>query len=251
MLAEALVSDSLADALGRVVAEKQREFEQLIALRDAQYHALQMEIRNDVREQMDKLSRAVLALKDGKDGAMGPAGPAGASGPAGPQGERGEQGQPGVDGADGLDGEQGKEGRPGPFGEKGEAGPAGPQGVAGPPGEAGAAGPPGPAGRDGRDGLPGVPGAQGERGKDGREGTDGKDGAGFDSWAVEYDGQRSVTFTTGHGELIKQHKLTLPIPIFRGKWMDKQYQRGDEVTHGGQVFRALLDTDEKPGQSVY
>ena len=50
------------------------------------------------------------------------------------------------------------------------------------------------------------------------------------------------------GERVKQIVAVMPIPIFRGKWEEKrEYHRGDEVSHGGLVFRAMVDTDEKPG----
>ena len=53
----------------------------------------------------------------------------------------------------------------------------------------------------------------------------------------------------GSGENVKRFSLHIPVPIYRGKWIEQQYERGDEVTHGGNVFRALRNTTEKPGIS--
>lgn len=80
---------------------------------------------------------------------------------------------------------------------------------------------------------------------DGKDGRDGKDGVGFDEWRAEYDGERKFSIICG----TKQFDFVLPFPIFRDKWQEGKYYRGDEVTFGGQVFRALLDTTSKPGHS--
>lgn len=214
---ELMLSDELAKVLGAIVAEKQREFDQIIALRDAEFKVFRAECTAMLREALDAIDAMKASVRDGKDGEPGAIGPQGERGEPGEQGPIGEKGDPGEHGADGAHGERG------------------------------AQGPEGQQGRDGRDGLPGVPGVPGERGKDGRDGIDGKDGAGFDSWAVEHDGARAVTFVAGSGERKKQFTITLPIPIFQGKWEARLYELGDEVSHGGNVFRALRTTEEKPG----
>jgi integrin beta 3 len=114
-------------------------------------------------------------------------------------------------------------------------------------------GPKGLDGAPGRDGLPGVPGTPGRdgvpglNGKDGKDGIDGKDGLGFDDLTVEYDNERTVCLIFKSGEKTKKFELLLPVPLHRGVWKSGTYQRGDEVYHGGQLFRAIKDTDSKPG----
>src|SRR5262245_60956235 len=50
MLADLVISEALAEALGRVVAEAHREFDQKIALRDAEFKAFQATMKDVVRE---------------------------------------------------------------------------------------------------------------------------------------------------------------------------------------------------------
>jgi integrin beta 3 len=41
----------------------------------------------------------------------------------------------------------------------------------------------------------------------------------------------------------------MPIPIDRGRFKaGSQYSRGDEVTFGGNIYRAVKDTSSKPGE---
>jgi Collagen triple helix repeat (20 copies) len=323
ILAEAHVSDAFAEALGRVVAEKQKEFETVIALREAQFKVMEAELRNSFSEQLilmkELVDQACARVKDGKDGVDGKdaseerikeiAHGAIVSGKecglladwddvtvelkrfieekisALPTPKDGVDGKNGIDGKngkdvdmdvvtdvihnavatlvkfefeawpkpqDGKDGPQGEIGPQGPQGERGVPGERGETGEAGLIGLTGLQGIPGDNGRDGRDGLPGVPGAQGEKGIDGKNGIDGKDGAGFDDWSVQHDGKRTITITCGSGERTKSRVIVLPFPMFQGKWTNGlKYDQGDEVSHGGNTYRALCDTGEKPGQSEH
>jgi collagen type III alpha len=312
------IVEGLEIALGMVVAEKTREFENAVALHRAQCDAFVSDLKLQVRVVLDSVTARLSAIKDGEKGDPGAQGPPGLPGPAGergepgPAGERGEPGPAGECGEPGAPGAPGELGAPGPAGERGEPGLAGAPGVAGEPGPMGKEGPPGepgsagPAGvpgergekgdpgRDGKDGAPGekgdpglnattemvqqtvrewmvehpplrgepgekgepgregkdgapgrdgLPGVPGRDGKDGVPGRDGKDGAGFEEFTVEYNGDRSLTLAWGD----KRFDFVLPIPIFRGPWKEGKHLRGDEVTFGGQVFRAMKDTEDKPG----
>jgi integrin beta 3 len=125
------------------------------------------------------------------------------------------------------------------------------QGSKGDPGQDGQRGEKGEPGRDGlhgRDGLNGLQGERGEKGADGKDGRDGTDGAGFDTWTCGYDGDREFIFQCGSGDRIKKQVFVLPIPIDRGKYKSGEvYQRGDEVTFGGNIYRAVKATASKPG----
>jgi hypothetical protein len=146
------------------------------------------------------------------------------------------------------------EGRPGADGKDGTPGNAGPIGPAGKDfdpaamsvaivdevAKAVAALPPPVAGRDGRDGLPGVPGAPGEKG------IDGKDGGGFESWLVEYDGERSFTFKCGAGDNLKHFTFAMPIPLYRDVWQPKGYAKSDIVTSSNESWIAITDNSDKP-----
>lgn len=276
--------DAFAEALGRVIAEKAKEFDRLIEIRDAEARAFQVTLEAKVNNAMhsfiaslgDLVTEKLATIRDGQPGENGQIGPPGPQGEAGPQGERGEpgpagpqgepglqgqKGEPGLPGSDGLPGStgaQGLAGEPGPagvMGPPGEIGPQGLPGVIGPRGEKGEPGPPGlqgpqgEKGMDGRDGLPGrdgLNGLQGERGSPGKDGRDGIDGVSFENPTIKQDGRR-ITLTFGSGEKMQQLDLFFPVPIFRGLWKEGRYEHGDEVTLGGQRFIAMCDTSEKPG----
>jgi integrin beta 3 len=285
-----LASEVFSNAMGKIIAEKQRDFDRIIQVRDAESRAVIAELRSKIieleSEQRIKISdieRSVLdftesqlaaiseAISRVKNGEQGPQGAQGETGPAGPQGEKGDPGEPGAAGPQGA---QGDIGQPGEKGERGEMGLAGPQGERGLPGlpgpqgerglpgdrgekgEKGLQGDRGPAGEGmpGRDGLPGVPGRQGERGldgkdgKDGRDGKDGIDGAGFDTWAVGYDNERTVTFICGSGEKEKKFSFEIPVLLDRGVWRDDvTYRKGDCVSRNGSIFIAQAQTKDIPG----
>ncbi len=251
--------EALAEVLGGVVAEKRREFDEaiarIVAVRDAETKAFQAEVRLMVREALDAVATRVAALKDGldgKDGLPGAEGPVGPQGPPGPSGEQGPEGIMGLQGPSGADGVAGVAGPEGPRGEQGPEGIMGLQGITGADGKAGPKGDIGDPGRDGMHGRDGLNGLQGERGIAGKDGRDGTDGAGFDMLGVEFDEDRKqLTVRFGAGERVKEFPVFLPIPMFRGKWNTERgaYSRGDEVLFGGQVFRAVRDTAQKPGPS--
>lgn len=196
---------------------------------------------------------------------MGPPGPAGAKGldgapgtrgEPGPQGENGVDGQPGLPGPQGLDGQPGQDGRDGVDGKDGADGLHGKDGADGLRGKDGADGLIGPQGIPGRDGQPGVPGPMGEKGldgKDGRDGLHGKDGLdgfGFDDLSMEYDGERTFTFTFQKGDRVKSFPFTVPLVLDRGVFSEgKTYQPGDAVTWGGSFYVAQKATAAKPGLS--
>lgn len=99
--------------------------------------------------------------------------------------------------------------------------------------------------KDGRDGLPGVPGRDG---KDGLHGKDGADGLGFDDMAMDYDGERGITFRLVQGERVKEFPFTLPIPLDRGQYKTgDDYVHGDATTYGGSLWIAQKATADKPG----
>jgi hypothetical protein len=161
-------------------------------------------------------------VTDGKDGEPGPQGPQGDVGPVG------EVGPPGP------------KGEPGPVGETGPVGPVGPPG---PSGEKGTDGAPGRDGRDGQHGIPGLIGEKGLDGKDGRDGIDGKDGLGFDDLSVEYDGERTFTFTFKQGDRMKSFPFRMPVVLYRGLYeAGKAYETGDSVTWGGSMWIAREPT---------
>jgi hypothetical protein len=182
---------------------------------------------------------------------------------SGPVGDPGKDGDPGRDGKDG---------------ERGEKGVAGDRGERGEPGDRGEKGEPGERGSPGQDGA-GVEDvikaleprmneamaqwaldferrAQGvlERAvdripvpKDGADGRDGVDGLGFEDMTVEFDGERRIKLLFTRGDKVKESSFVLPIPIDRGLFDEaKEYERGDSVTFGGQLWSAQKDA---PGGS--
>jgi len=148
-------------------------------------------------------------------------------------------------------------------------------------GEKGDPGEPGPAGEPGRDGADGAPGADGKDGvgmagglidrsghliltltdgttrdmglvvgkdgADGRDGAPGRDGFGFDDMAVEYDGERTITFRWARGEHVVERSYRMPVILDRGVYKaGVEYERGDAVTWGGSLWIAQEPTSEKP-----
>ena len=102
--------------------------------------------------------------------------------------------------------------------------------------------------RDGRDGRDGQKGEDGMAGKDGQ---DGRDGLGFDDLAVDYDGDRQVTFRFTQGDRVKEFPLVLPIVLDRGVYRpDQDYQKGDAVSFGGSLWIAQEVTQDKPETSA-
>ncbi|KQP43915.1 hypothetical protein ASF44_28725 [Pseudorhodoferax sp. Leaf274] len=84
-------------------------------------------------------------------------------------------------------------------------------------------------------------------GRDGADGKDGRDGVGFDDLAVEFDGEKTVTFKLERGEVSKEFSLVLPVVVDRGIYVEgKGYTPGDAVTWGGSFWVAQKDTSAKP-----
>lgn len=206
----------------------------------AQLEVKVIKLENDLRAAHDLYrGRIDEALANIKDGAPGPAGEPGPVGPAGPPGEPGPAGPPGPVGRDGEKGDPGAEG---------QAGPVGPTGTQGEPGIQGKEG---PQGRDGRDGLPGVQGEKGLDGKNGTDGKDGTDGVGFDNWQADFDGERTIKFSCGSGERLKEFSFVIPFMLDRGVWKAGTYLKGDTVTFGGSSWVAQQETTEQPEKSKH
>lgn len=205
-----MLPDALADVLGRVVADVQRQWLKEIDRMSAESRATiaecklrVAEIENELREMymrehnrlVNEMADAIDKVKDGKDG---------------------EPGLPGKDGKDGADGADGRDGAPG---------------------------------MDGRDGAPGVdgkdgtPGERGEKGIDGKDGRDGTDGAGFEDWTATVENERELVISCGKDERRKQIVLTLGYLIDRGVFKaDQVYEQGDTVTHSGSLWIAQRQT---------
>lgn len=188
----------------------------------------------------------------------------------------------GIDGTPGPVGERGEKGIPGERGERGEQGPPGPPGERG---EAGPRGEAGERGETGQDGAPGPTGVKGDPGPPGRSVTvddiapliaakaaeialdierrlapmvqaavdriprpkDGSDGMGFDDIEILFDGERTTTYRLQRGDRIKQWVFKDPRTIDRGGWRAGAYERGDQVSCGGDLWIAQEDTEMKPG----
>jgi len=87
----------------------------------------------------------------------------------------------------------------------------------------------------------------GEDGKDGKDGDAGRDGMGFDDLALEYDGERTLTFRMERNGVVKQQSFDLPIVLDRGVYKaGTGYVKGDAVTYGGSLWIAQCDTRAKP-----
>ena len=246
--------DALADALGRVIAEKSREWSRemraVVAQKDATIAELRLEVHKLISEfrefqtmQQEDIAVALARVKDGAPGPPGEAGPAGPAGPPGPQGEVGAVGEQGPVGPPGEPGTVGPEGMPGPQGGKGI------DGIDGKPGPVGPVGPPGDKGDkglDGRDGLS-IPGPSGRDGKDAKDGAPGRDGFGLEDFSVSTpDDGRTFVFKFERGEFQKIVEVRTAMPLDCGVWKPGSYQKGDQVSTGGSLWIAQQDTDTKP-----
>lgn len=81
-------------------------------------------------------------------------------------------------------------------------------------------------------------------------GQDGADGLGFDDMDLEYDGERTFTFTWSRGEKKSQKSFKVPIPLYRGVYKsgdDTRWEAWDLLTYGGSVWRAKCDDPGPPG----
>jgi collagen type III alpha len=240
----ATLPDALANALGRVVADVQRQAGKDIELIAAECRVMVANLKLEIAsfkeevhrlhaEDRQRLGMALAAVKDGEPGARGEQGEPGrqgergepgepgAAGERGPAGERGERGLPGEKGEAGAAGERGPAGERGERGlpgEKGEAGAAGERGEKGEPGERGDIGLRGERGekgepaRDGRDGLPGRTGPRGEKGEPGERGD------------VGMRGERGEVGESGLGFEHLEERIE-----DGGRILIRTYRRGDEV----------------------
>jgi collagen type III alpha len=284
----AMLPDALADALGRVVADVQRQARKDIELIAAECRVMVANLKLEIAafkeevhrlhaEDRQRLGVALAAVKDGepgapgkdgrdgidgKDGAPGQAGRDGIDGKDGAPGQAGRDGIDGKDGApgrDGVDGISGRDGTPGLAGTDGRDGIDGKDGAPGLPGERGLPGQDGlegKPGRDGRDGLPGLNGKDGEPGragldgKDGRDGIDGRDGLGFEHLEERIeDGGRILIRTYRRGDEVKEFRHVTAMPVYRGVWKEGEYQRGDTVTRDGSQWHCETETTATPGLS--
>lgn len=77
----------------------------------------------------------------------------------------------------------------------------------------------------------------------------GADGLGFDDLTVEHDGERSFTLHFSQGARVKSYPISFDVPLDRGVWRERSYQKGDGVTWAGSWWIAQGKTDSKPGTS--
>jgi integrin beta 3 len=111
----------------------------------------------------------------------------------------------------------------------------------------------GPAGPEGEKGK------RGEKGEQGRDGRDAADLALLKNWITEQaaefvamhlgaisitspDNGRTLVFALGD----KTCEIKTAIPIDAGVWVERTYDAGDAVSHGGSLWVAQQDTDTKP-----
>jgi hypothetical protein len=132
----------------------------------------------------------------------------------------------------------GKDGEPGKPGDKGDA-------IKGEPGNDGV----GLAGAIiDRDGELVITTTKGDAIKLGRvvgaDGEAGKDGGDFSDASIDYDGERGLVIRSKGGtEIVRR----LPIPMDKGYWREGMAcEKADILTHGGNAWIALKDTDAKP-----
>jgi hypothetical protein len=254
----AMLPDALADALGRVVADVQRQARKDVELIAAECRVMVANLKLEIAafkeevhrlhaEDRQRLGVALAAVKDGEPGKDGRDGIDGQDGAAGRDGVNGLDGK---DGRDGIDGKDGAAARDGVDGFPGKDGAPGLPGERGLPGQDGLEGKPG---RDGRDGLPGLNGKDGEPGRaglDGQDGRDGKDGLGFEHLEERIeDGGRILIRTYRRGEEVNEFRHVTAMPVYRGVWKEGQYQRGDTVTRDGSQWHCETETAATPGLS--
>jgi len=88
--------------------------------------------------------------------------------------------------------------------------------------------------------------------RDGTPGRDGRDGVGLDDFEFEAElvDDRALHLTLSAGGREKRCVLRLPVIVDRETWRaEQQYERGDAVTFGGQIYIARADTKARPGDS--
>lgn len=76
-----------------------------------------------------------------------------------------------------------------------------------------------------------------------KDGKDGRDGVA--PFVTEFDGVRTLTVKNLAGEVVKLHKLA--VPVHRGYWRNGMtFEKGDIVTEMGSAWIAVRDTDVRP-----
>jgi len=87
----------------------------------------------------------------------------------------------------------------------------------------------------------------GPPGRDGLDGRDGADGVGIADLTATFDGDRTLTLAFQNGVITKTIPITLPIPRYRGVYVEgKRYDVGECVTWAGSVFHCQAPTDRRP-----
>lgn len=76
---------------------------------------------------------------------------------------------------------------------------------------------------------------------------DGQDGVGFDDMTVEMVDEKTVALIFTKGDVIKETRFPIAVPIHRGFWSgDKEYLPGDSVSYQGHLFFAKEITKVRP-----
>lgn len=83
----------------------------------------------------------------------------------------------------------------------------------------------------------------------GRDGDPGENGVGFDDLEVLHDGVRGFKFRFVRGAQVKEYGFNVAVVLDRGVWVEERdYQKGDGVTYGGNYWIAQKDAPEdQPG----
>jgi hypothetical protein len=158
--------EALRSALGHVISQQRKQWDQQREVIEAQGRAVIAELQAKVASLEARVNQVISEkMATIRNGDPGP------QGIPGIPGDRGETGLPGPQGLPGEPGAPGHEGPAGPAGTPGEGGLPGPQGPAGEPGAPGQVGPAGAVGMPGERGLPGMAGDRGERGPQGDPGS--------------------------------------------------------------------------------
>lgn len=90
----------------------------------------------------------------------------------------------------------------------------------------------------------------GPAGSAGRDGHDGVDGVSYDDLTATLENDRTIVLRAAKGERVKEiGSLKVPFMIFRGTWVEKDYEPGDVVNWSGSGWHCQAPTKAKPGES--
>lgn len=90
----------------------------------------------------------------------------------------------------------------------------------------------------------------GPAGAAGRDGHDGVDGVSYDELTATLEHDRTIVLRAAKGDRVKEvGSLTVPFMIFRGTWVEKDYEPGDVVNWAGSGWHCQAPTKAKPGES--